>query len=68
MRSRISVKGMESIVKRYFFFFLTFYFEINLELKKRLEDRTEISCTCFVQLSLMLATYTTVAQRAKPGN
>ena len=54
--------------KKVFLFFLTFYFEINLELKKRLEDRTEISCTCFVQLSLMLATYTTVAQRAKPGN
>ena len=44
MRSRISVKGMESIVKRYFFFFfLTFYFEINLELKKRLKDSTDIS-------------------------
>ena len=69
MRSRISVKGMESIVKRYFFFFfLTFYFEINLELKKRLKDSTEISCICFVQLSLMLASYTTVAQPAKPGN
>ena len=54
--------------KVFLFFFLTFYFEINLELKKRLKDSTEISCICFVQLSLMLASYTTVAQPAKPGN
>lgn len=45
-----------------FFFFLTLYFEINLELKKSFKNSTEISRMCFTQLSLLITSYTTIAQ------